>query len=244
VGVDGFDDLKEGDILHYIYDDENDKALIIVAGDVVKGTLTEITYDNKIKVDGKTFSVSESVSETIVDALKEKVGEVGKVVVTLYLDKDGKVFNCTFETESAPEAVYGVVQAVAFRVVDKKVRTFHKILTVEGEVEYLWAESGDGDDPDVGDVVKITLKDDGEATYTVLKDEDKIIEGKVEERNTDDKKIKVGTTEYTYTMNTLWVEGKPGKYVERPLPYKDDQVTLYLVEGEGSDNVVAVGIIE
>ncbi|MGI6661359.1 MAG: hypothetical protein ACOX34_06790 [Bacillota bacterium] len=85
VGVDGFDDLKEGDILHYIYDADNDSALIIVARDVVKGTLTEITYDNKIKVDGKAFS---AVDETIVNALKDKVGKV----VTLYLDKDGKVF--------------------------------------------------------------------------------------------------------------------------------------------------------
>ena len=124
VGVDGFDDLKEGDILHYIYDAKNASALIIVARDVVKGTLTEITYDNKIKVDGKTFSVS----TTIVNALK---GQVGKVV-TLYLDKDGKVFD--YEGASTPDAVYGVVQAIASRVVDKKVRTFHKVITLEGEV--------------------------------------------------------------------------------------------------------------
>ncbi|MGB4026435.1 MAG: S-layer homology domain-containing protein, partial [Bacillota bacterium] len=83
VGVDGFDDLKEGDILHYIYDADNDRALIIVARDVVKGTLTEITYDNKIKVDGKTFSVSKTILDAL-KALKDEVGEdaVGKVVVT------------------------------------------------------------------------------------------------------------------------------------------------------------------
>jgi hypothetical protein len=241
VGVDGFDDLKEGDILNYIYDDENDRALIIVAGDVVKGTLTEITYDNKIKVDGKAFSVS----ETIVNELKDKVDEVGKVVVTLYLDKDGKVFKWTWEPESAPEAVYGVVQAVALRVVDKKVRTFHKVLTLEGEVEYIFAGTGTG--PDVGAVVKIALED-GEATYTVLEDK---IEGKVKERDTDDEKIVVDTTEEDegdtedvyYTKNTLWVEGKKGEYQDRPLPYIDDQVTVYYYL-DGDKKVAAVGIIE
>ena len=230
VGVDGFDDLKEDDILHYIYDDENDKALIIVARDVVKGMVTEITYDNKIKVDGKTFSVS----TTIVNELKDKVGKV----VTLYLDKDGKVFK--YESESAPEAVYGVVQAVASRMVNKKVETFHKILTVEGEVEYLWA--GSGYDPGVGDVVEISLDEDDEATYTKLSVENT---GTVVGRDTDAKKIEidVGTTDsYTYTKNTLWVEGEEGEYVERPLPYIDDEVTLYLEVG--SDNVVAVGIIK
>ena len=138
VGVDGFDDLKEGDILHYIYDADNDSALIIVARDVVKGTLTEITYDNKIKVDGKTFSVS----ETIVDALKDEVGkdEVGKVVVTLYLDKDGKVFKCKWEPESAPGAVYGVVQAIATRSSARIQRPSAQGPTLEGEVEYVWSE--------------------------------------------------------------------------------------------------------
>jgi hypothetical protein len=216
-----------------------------VAGDVVKGTLTEITYDNKIKVDGKTFSVS----KTIVDALKtfkdKKVGEheVGKVVVTLYLDRDGKVFKCEpeWEPESPPEAVYGVVQAVALRVVDKKVRTFHKVLTLEGEVEYIFA--GKGDNPDVGAVVKIDLNEDGEASYTVLKN---TIEGKVKERDTENNFIVVDTTEegeenpevVYYTENTLWVEGKEGEYVERPLPYIDDQVTLYLVpvDSDNGDN--------
>jgi len=234
VGVDGFDDLKEDDILHYIYDDENDKALIIVARDVVKGTLTEITYDNKIKVDGKAFSAADT---TIVNKLKEKE-EVGKVV-TLYLDKDGKVFE--YESESAPEAVYGVVQAVASRMVNKKVETFHKILTVEGEVEYLWKQSEYN--PGVGHVVEIDLNDDGEATYTELsvKKTGTVVEVR---RDTDPKVIKIKSNDdttdtYTYTENTLWVEGEPGKYVDRPLPYIDDEVTVYL----DGDNV-AVGIIE
>ncbi|GEM_PF-1302165 len=244
VGVDGFDDLKEGDILNYIYDDENDKALIIVAGDVVKGTLTEITYDNKIKVDGKTFSVSEEIVEDLKEDLKD---EVGKVVVTLYLDKDGKVFNCTWETESAPEAVYGVVQAVALRVVDKKPRTFHKVLTLEGEVEYLWA--GSGYNPGVGDVVEIDLED-GEATYEELPVE-KAIRGTVVGRDAEtdaeiiEIKFKGDTTPYTSTKNTLWVEVEKGKYVERPLPYIDDQVALYLVPRTetGTEKTIAVGIV-
>lgn len=266
VGVDGFDDLKEGDILHYIYDDENDKALIIVARDVVKGTLTEITYDNKIKVDGKAFSAT----TTIVDALK---GQVGKVV-TLYLDKDGKVFD--WEPEPAPKAVYGVVQAIAVRVVDKEVRTFYKVLTLEGEVEYIFAgtednqdngENGEGtnqaegensedespeegdnggeDKLNVGDVIKITLNGKGEVTYTKLSGKT----GTVTEVRRDAKEIEIkindDTTDpdtYTYTENTLWVEGEKSKYVERPLPYKDDKVTVY-TDPEGSKKV-AVGIIE
>jgi len=235
VGVNEFDDIKKGDILHYIYDSDNDKALIIVARDVVKGTLTEITYDNKIKVDGKAFSASTDIDD-LIDDLKDQVGKV----VTLYLDKDGKIY--AYEEASTPVAVYGVVQAVAFRVVDKKVRTFHKVLTVEGEVEYLLAESA-GYNPGVGHVVEIDLNDDGEATYTELSVEKT---GTVVEvrRDTDPKVIKIKinddtTDTCTYTENTLWVEGKPGEYVERPLPYKDDKVTLYLDGGE-----VAVGIIE
>jgi hypothetical protein len=243
VGVDGFDDLKEGDILHYIYDAKNASALIIVARDVVKGTLTEITYDNKIKVDGKAFSAD----TTIVNALQ---GQVGKVV-TLYLDKDGKVFD--YKVASTPDAVYGVVQAIASRVVDKKVRTFHKVLTLEGEVEYIFAGTGTG--PDVGDVVEITLEDD-EATYTVLEEEDTIdkIEGKVKKRDTEKITIVVDineegeevTKDVYYTKNTLWVEGEPGEYVERPLPYIDDEVTVYVYTDpeDGNKDKVAVGIIE
>jgi len=234
VGVDGFDDLKEGDILHYIYDAKNARALIIVARDVVKGTLTEITYDNKIKVDGKAFSAA----TTIVNALK---GQVGKVV-TLYLDKDGKVFD--YEVAPTPDAVYGVVQAIASRVVDKKVRTFHKVLTVEGEVEYLWKQSEYN--PGVGHVVEIDLNDDGEATYTELsvKKTGTVVEVR---RDTDPKVIKIKSNDdttdtYTYTENTLWVEGEPGKYVERPLPYIDDEVTLYYLVQE-STKTIAVGLV-
>ena len=184
--------------------------------------------------------------------LKEKLKDkVDKVVVTLYLDKDGKVFNCTVETESAPEAVYGVVQAKALRVVDKKPRTFCKVLTLEGEVEYIFA--GTADDLNVGHVIKITLDEGDEATYTVLKDKDKI-EGKVKERDTEKITIvvvdineegeEVTKDEYVYyTKNTLWVEGKKGKYVERPLPYKDDEVTVY-VYVDGDKKVAAVGIIK
>jgi len=242
VGVDGFDDLKEGDTLHYIYyDNENRKALIIVAGDVVKGTLTEITYDNKIKVDGKTFS---AVDETIVDKLKEEVNKDGKVVVTLYLDKDGKVFHYKSEPEPAPKnEVYGVVQAIAVRVVDKEPRTFHKVLTLEGEVEYIFAGGTEGN-LNVGDVIKITRNGNGQGgvTYTYEKLSQKQT-GTVEQRTENTIKFYGGNggngAEYTYDENTLWVEGQAGKYVERPLPYKDDTVTLYLDDG----NNVAVGIV-
>jgi hypothetical protein len=99
-----------------------------VARDVVKGTLTEITYDNKIKVDGKAFSAS----TTIVTHLKDKVGKV----VTLYLDKDGKVF--AYEA-STPDAVYGVVQAHSKEARRQGTKNFPQGSTLEGEVEYIFA---------------------------------------------------------------------------------------------------------
>ncbi|MGI6661361.1 MAG: hypothetical protein ACOX34_06800 [Bacillota bacterium] len=156
--------------------------------------MTEITYDNKIKVDGKAFSAS-----TDIDDLKDKVGKV----VTLYLDKDGKIY--AYEAPT-PGAVYGVVQGIATRLVGKDTKTICKVLTLEGEVEYVWSEKTGGTEgtegfiePAKGAAVAIEIEEDGEASFKELtkKEEKK----KVVDRDTTKKEIKVEDVNdpYTYT---------------------------------------------
>ncbi len=227
VGVDGFEDLEEDDILHFIYDADNDSALIIVVRDVYEGTLTEITYDGKLKVNGKVFAASDNVRETAA----EKIGST----VTLYLDKDGKVFKIEGEDFTEFAEIYGVVQARAARVVNKKVRTFHKLLTVGGEVEYMLNDEEGSVNPNIGDVVQIDV-DDGVATYIKI---GTTVTGMVKSRDTKAKTITIGSTAHTYNENTLWIEGDSGDYEERPMPYADDEVTLYIEGG-----VVVVGIVK
>jgi hypothetical protein len=79
----------------------------------------------------------------------------------------------------------------------------------------------------------------GTVTYTRITGSD-VISGTVQNVNATTKKIEVGGVEYTYTADTLWLEGDEAPYDVRPVrPYKDDTVTLYKHGG-----VIVVGIVE
>ena len=136
--ADDFEDLKEGDTVHYIYDAQNEKAIIIVLRETFKGRLTEVnTTGSTIKVGGETFSVLPEARDTA----KANVG----ALVTLYLDQNGKVFAIEVDKKYEDETVtYGIVVATAKRLVDGKRTDFVTVLTVDGEeVEYMVPEPED-----------------------------------------------------------------------------------------------------
>lgn len=227
--ADDFEDLKEGDTLHYIYDAQNEKAIIIVLRETFKGRLTEVnTTGSTIKVGGETFSVLPEARDTA----KANVG----ALVTLYLDQNGKVFAIDVDKEYEEKTVtYGIVVATATRLVDGKRTHFVTVLTVDGEeVEYMVPEKDTpfklGKNADV-----VRIEDDG----TNLKVEKiKKSEGLPVVKVTA-KKLNDNDT-YTYADDTLWLEWIEDDrvWVVRPRPAAGDWVDLYIEGG-----TIVVGIV-
>lgn len=226
--ADDFEDLKEGDTVHYIYDAQNEKAIIIVLRETFKGRLTEVnTTGSTIKVGGETFSVLGDEARRIA---KENVG----ALVTLYLDQNGKVFAIKVDKEYEKETVtYGIVVATATRLVDGKRTHFVTVLTVDGEeVEY----ETDKEDFELGesaDVVRITEKFDGTIPKVEKIENPKGLPVvKVTAKKLNDT--------YTYADDTLWLEWIEDDrvWVVRPRPAVGDWVDLY-IEGD----TIVVGIV-
>lgn len=245
--VDEFDDIEEGDVVHYIHDSRKDikRAVIIVVRDVYKGTLTEITYAGKLKVDGKLFDV----------ANKSLLGDAGEYVggaVTLYLNKDGKVFRIDGTEASEARDFYGVIQGTSSKwdAKDRQIKYYANILTVDGEIEHEYEYNGEEDV--VGKAVKGNLDSVLKVETSVLKEVygeflvvDKVevdkITGTVTLITTD-----TGLPKANYDFSpdtTLWLEGKAGSYQIRPRPFRHDKVMLYYVDGDGDRDVV-VGIVK
>jgi len=249
-GVDDFGDIKEDDIVHFItYKDSKDvvkRALVIVARDIYKGTVTEIISDKEWKVDGKIFEIDEDV----VAFEGEPVG----AKVTLYLDKDGKVFKVTGtgHGEAAEEQFYGVVQKVVGKLVENEPKYFYSILVkyekldadyVVEEIEY---ENGEKV-AKVGDFVYMS---DENLTicglvYETLDDENElqplVVTG-VEKKKITFKDVD-GTTHTVEDYDAvLWLEGKAGKYQVRPRPHLDDKVVLYKVDS--GENDIVIGVVQ
>ncbi len=224
--AEGFSDIKKDDVVQYIIDNTPDieRAFIVVVRDVYKGTLTEVTSSDKMKVDGKVF---EPANTTVSDTAKAQVGSV----VTLYLNKDGKVFSIKVDKAyETTETFYGVVQGTSTRLVKGERKTFADILTVDGEVEY---DCTGQEDVTVGNVVYGVIGGDDKVTFTKITATGPIA---VTEVDTTNKKL---NDTYFYTDKTLWLEVEEGSYNTRPRPYKDDEVTLYVAAGK-----VVVGIVE
>ncbi len=227
--ADDFEDLKEGDTVHYIYDAQNKKAIIIVLRETFKGRLTEVnTTGSIIKVGGETFSVLPEARRIA----KENVG----ALVTLYLDQNGKVFAIEVDKEYGKETVtYGIVVATAKRLVDGKRTHFVTVLTVDGEeVEYMVPENTAKEGFKLGkdaDVVKITEKFGGTIPEVEkIENPEGLPVVKVTAKKLNEK--------YEYTDDTLWLEWIAGDWVVRPRPAVGDWVDLY-IEG----HTIVVGIV-
>ncbi len=231
-----FADIKKGDVVHYIYDETNGHAIVVVVRDTYTGTLKEITYDGKLKIDDKVFTPESGVTVDPV-FFGEKV--------TVYLDKDGKVFRIQGPTSTEIPIFYGIVQAVSTRWVDNDTEYFAKILTVDGEVEYQVETK-----PTVGWIVYKT----GTVPNTNIVTWDRLGVAQSVSGSVYDVKIErgVGTiginidgnesnkSSYTFDEDeVLWAEDTSAGYVQRPRPYPGDEVVLYLVGNE-----VKVGIVE
>lgn len=233
--VEKFADIKVDDFVHYIYDEDNGHAILIVVRDTYTGKLVEITYDGKLKIDDKVFTAT---SDAFADA-GTLVGEK----VTVYLNKDGKVFE--IEEISAPSFTpfYGIVVGVSTRVVDEEVAYYAKFLTVDGEVEYRVNEL-----PEKNAVVYVTedtptTKKWTTEVYVVPEDDGYALVTEVEKVNGQWKITLEGdTTPYYYfdEDEVLWVEKTSAGYVQRPRPYPGDEVVLYL----DSSDEVKVGIVK
>jgi len=226
-----FSEIKKGDVIHYItYDAAKPyKALLVVVRDSYSGTVTALTTDVKIKVDDKVFAFAE-------DYEVSDPSELGAgAVVTVYLNKDGEVYYVEVEKEyGVSSTFYGVVQSTEQRLVKGIPTYFATILTIDGEADYEHNGS-----LIVGNVVYGVIGTGGTVTYTHITGSD-VISGTVQNVNATTKKIEVGGVEYTYTADTLWLEGDEAPYDVRPVrPYKDDTVTLYKHGG-----VIVVGIVE
>jgi len=234
-GVDDFDDIKKHDVVRYIYDEENEHALIIVTRDVVVGKLTEITYAGDLKVDGVVYKIAKGAT---VDPDDEDVG----ATVTLYLDKDGKVYKYEGKEEAKSDIVYGVFKGTATRWVKDDKETFAKILTVDGEKEYLvlaGAISGDAAlekdnlvsvELEAGEAQKITVLGEGVSGKIT-----KITSTKITVKGDGDELEQL----FEYDSKTLWLELDDDGLIERPKPGRDHEVKLYLDE----DNVVVIGVV-
>ncbi len=258
-GVDGFEDIKKDDVVHFFHhEDDKDitkRAVVVVARDIYKGTVTEIVSGKTWKIDGKTFEYELPAGEDEGDYLGNEV--------TLYLDKEGKVFKV--ELESGPEVeetFVGIVQKIVRKWDTKEKKTINlaTILTDEGEIEVEYTEQVDGLNvsfkvgaPVVYEEGKLTVlesvdidKKDGEYSadhaFTVL-DVDTSRSAKTvkfdigdatvaNELLTDEKFL----VEYE---EVLWVEGKAGETQIRPRPHQDDKVVLYVHE-----DAVVIGVVQ
>jgi hypothetical protein len=226
--ADDFEDLKEGDTVHYIYDAQNEKAIIIVLRETFKGRLTEVnTTGSTIKVGGETFSVLPEAR----GAAKANVG----ALVTLYLDQNGKVFAIEVDKKYEEHTVtYGIVVATATRLVDGKRTHFVTVLTVDGEeVEYMVPEKDTpfklGKNADV-----VGIEDDGtNLKVEKIENPEGLPVAKVTAKKLND------NDEYTYADDTLWLEWIEDDrvWVVRPRPAAGDWVDLYI---EGSTIVVGI----
>ena len=226
--VESFSDIKKDDVIHYLENSTYKRAIIVVVRDVVEGKLTEITYDGKLKVDGKAYTLSEKV---LADDVVNLIGGT----VTLYLNKDGKVFRVDGDAPEVVTAFYGVIQATQRKWDSeaKKTKLFAKVLTSDGDVEYVC------EDASVGKVVYAVVEDEvAEFDYSVPK-----VEGTVTKVDSTNKKITVvledeTTRTLSYTDKALWLEGDDAPYDTRPRPYTDDKVVLYL-----DGDVIVVGMV-
>ncbi len=230
-----FADIKVGDVVHYIYDKGNGHAILIVVRDTYTGKLVEITYDGKLKIDDKVFTPTTT-------ALSAAQGLVGQKV-TVYLNKDGKVYKITGITSPTFADFYGMVVGVSTRVVDGDTAYFAKFLTVDGEVEYRVNAR-----PTKGKVVHVEVYSSTEKKCTEVSatpGTDYAVVDRVEETTTRGKweiEVTIAGTSSIYNFyddEVLWLEETSAGYVQRPRPYPGDEVVLYLV---GTD--VVVGIIE
>ncbi len=233
-----FADIKEGDVVHYIYDEDNGHAIVVVVRDTYTGKLVEITYDGKLKIDDKVF--------TPVSGLTVSSTLVGQKV-TVYLNKDGKVFKVEGISAPAFTDFYGIVAGVSTRVVSGEVAYYAKFLTVDGEVEYQVKVL-----PEKNKVVHVEVYEPGSALkkcspvtatpttgYALVKE----VKPDANIRDKWEIKVEIGGSEHTYEFyegEVLWAEDTSAGYVQRPRPYPGDEVVLYL----DASNEVKVGIVK
>jgi len=194
--VEKFADIKKGDFVHYIYDEDNGHAILIVVRDTYTGKLVEITYDGKLKIDDKLFT---PISGLAVD------DELFGKQVTVYLNKDGKVFDIEGLEPATIPYFHGIVQAVSTRIVENNPAYFAKFLTVDGEVEYRVKAR-----PTVGSVVYNAREDNGEVTLGIIEPEVgrfTVVDDVYETNIRGEWTIKVGNTLYTFVEDkVLWAE--------------------------------------
>ena len=246
--VEKFADIKEDDLVYYIYDDDNGHAILIVVRDTYTGTLNEIMSGNKLKIDDKVFTAT---SDAFAKAQAENLGGTE---VTVHLDKDGKVFEIERLTPEGIPLLYGIVQSASTKYVDGDPKHYAKILTADGEVEWQVAS------PAIDAVNKVVYKKSvasGVVALAVYPDSAcnlSFVSGvvyKVDEPA-------AGSTVWTITVGdengddlveykfdereVLWAEKPSAVYVQRPRPYKGDTVDLYYVPN--SPGVVKVGIVK
>ncbi len=243
VGVDGFDDIEEDDVVHFIkYEEKDDddvyivkRALVVVARDIYKGTVTEVISGDEWKVDGKVFKVKGASFESN-DLKKDPLG----AKVTLYMNKDGKVVRITGETRDKVAKLFGVVQKTVAKWESGKTKHIATIITKDGEVEFEYKKND-----------KITV---GKAVYELSDKELAVVEAVYDGKEVELTHVKVKDDEIRLdadeisaidvdTKNALWLEGKKGSYNTRPRPYIGDKVELY--KFVDSENVVyVVGIVK
>ncbi len=231
--VEKFADIKVGDTVHYIYDKPNGHAILIVVRDTYTGKLVEITYDGKLKIDDKVF--------TPVSSLTVPTGLVGQKV-TVYLNKDGKVFKIEGITAPGFDPFYGIVVGVSTRIVDGNVAYYAKFLTVDGEVEYRVNILPDTDKVVYVEVYDTTTKKCSSPTRVVPATGYAVVEEVKETSTRGEWSIKgpPGHTFNFYEDEVLWAEKTSEGYVQRPRPYPGDEVVLYLDHMD----VVKVGIVK
>ena len=236
-----FADIKEGDAVHYIYDKGNGHAILIVVRDTYTGKLVEIAYDGKLKIDDKVF--------TPISTLTVSPTLVGQKI-TVYLNKDGKVFRIA-EQAPAVGTFYGIVQAVSTKLVGGTPVDYAKFLTVDGEVEYRIH----GTCPTVGSVVKVSLYDTTDDIWDDVtcssitpafgSDANGVPISKVVDKvyETGTRGVWTNNTLYPFVEGeVLWAEKTSAGYVQRPRPYPDDEVVLYV--DINNNSVVKVGIVK
>lgn len=232
--VEKFADIKVGDTVHYIYDKPNGHAILIVVRDTYTGKLVEITYDGKLKIDDKVFTPVSSLTVPT-----ELVGQK----VTVYLNKDGKVFKIEGITAPGFAPFYGIVVGVSTRIVDGNVAYYAKFLTVDGEVEYRVNILPDTDKVVYVEVYDTTTKKCSSPTRVPATGYAVVEEVKETSTRGEWSIIKVpgdtGDTFNFYEDEVLWVEKTSEGYVQRPRPYPGDEVVLYVVGGK-----VKVGIVK
>jgi len=172
-GVDGFEEIEEDDVVHFIKCEDKDgvvtKAIVIVLRDIYEGRVTEVISGKEWKVDGKVFNIEDAEIASAVE--KDPLG----AKVTLYLNKDGKVIRITGDVVSDSETIFGVIQETRDTWSAKEGdRHFATIITKDGEFEYEvdYQDQGGNDKEVIGvgtPVEAVSLTDDDKYEVSIAR---------------------------------------------------------------------------